>query len=1323
MQLAPGLRLGAGGLHFKGRPWVCRAVMVYTAVLFQLLLATFTAGAQHYNLFEYNELDGMRSTLVKAVAKDPNGLVWIGTDGGLIRYNGLEFEHFFDQLPVKFIKDIAPWEGQLLLSSDEGLFMLDPDLHAPAVKELGENGPRLTKKIYIDSHGKLWTSNNGQVYRYSEAVGFEAFAFPARWHSTDFIRSFSIVEDGQGHLFAISQNGGLFRFREEQGAFEGPLQQLPRGVNQAMSLGKGEVWIATYSGVYALYFNPDGTLARTRLLLDEHCISMAKEGGGQVLTAIRNVGVYRLMAGGGAPRFVPLAFEELSFTSASLEENGEIWIGTDNGLALLAPNAFEPVRHQEVYINSIAEYGARVFYAGAGKVFASKSGGRSFGLFADPGFDIYGLLAEEEGLWAMGAGGQVRLLSYDNGAILREADLSGVGKEVYAGARSADGSIWFCQADAPGLARLGIDGSLRTYTAVQGLETANVEYVYFDPGLGVLYAGGQDESRLLFRYNPAADRFENVSAIVGATPDQTFRLVDMESDGHGGLFLGTTLGLFHYWPDSSHMAQLALPETEGMSALAIAPTSDGSIWFANANGLNLLRGGQVHTYTNMHGLPSRQVNWRALHASTAGKLYAGTPDGLACAPSQMPVMASLRPFILNIEASEGVSAADGGRRINKNTGDYLAVKVLSAGYPNMLTSYRAMLESKGGLLERTAENGVFDFSNLPLGKTKVQIFARQSTAHHWSAPLELSVEVWPVWYKAWYGILGVLSVLGLLVVGVNYLRRRHFERKSRRLAEHNAALEARVRSGLQDYQMLVNYIGDSVLKVKQDGAILYVSPSWSANFGYEEGDTIAQSLFPFLHEEDQPPFRAALAALSDAPGKESFETEHRLKARDGSIRWVETKGELAPESEEVVLISRDITERKASEERLAYLYDMQDILMAISSKYINLPLSEVEAAIQQSLEEMGRFVSADRVYIFDYDFEHNSCSNTYEWCGEGITPQIENLQEVPLDELSDWVEAHLAGDNLNYPDVAAIPNPALREVLESQSIKSILAMPLIKGDACIGFVGFDSVSKHHKYTERELRLLQVFGQMLVNIRLRTERQLELRDLLDTTTAQNNRLREFSFLTSHNMRSSVANLLALTEMINLDPGNKEYFQMLDQTVHNLDATVSNINYLLHFEREVNEVEKKPCNILETINGVISLNNQLLRQKGVAVKVDADPSLEVMAIPAHLDSIIHNLLTNAIKYGTTAQEKDLELKAFKEEGCAVLQVKDNGLGIDMERFGQKLFQLGSRLHASSADGQGLGLYMTKNQVVSMGGRIEVESQVGKGAQFTVYFPRPD
>lgn len=181
---------------------------------------------------------------------------------------------------------------------------------------------------------------------------------------------------------------------------------------------------------------------------------------------------------------------------------------------------------------------------------------------------------------------------------------------------------------------------------------------------------------------------------------------------------------------------------------------------------------------------------------------------------------------------------------------------------------------------------------------------------------------------------------------------------------------------------------------------------------------------------------------------------------------------------------KDITERVEAQKIIDQQLQLQDLLINISSKYINIDLDQVEHTINKSLQELGKFVGADRSYIFDYDFEANTTSNTYEWCEDGATPEFDNLQNVSLDFMPQWIEKHRLGLPFYIPDMELLPDEgqeSLRGVLEPQGIKSLITIPMISHGKLIGFVGFDSIRDKHEYSEKEMKLLSLFAQMLINI--------------------------------------------------------------------------------------------------------------------------------------------------------------------------------------------------------------------------------------------------
>ncbi len=217
--------------------------------------------------------------------------------------------------------------------------------------------------------------------------------------------------------------------------------------------------------------------------------------------------------------------------------------------------------------------------------------------------------------------------------------------------------------------------------------------------------------------------------------------------------------------------------------------------------------------------------------------------------------------------------------------------------------------------------------------------------------------------------------------------------------------------------------------------------------------------------------------------------------RDGRRDWFETYKTPVFDARGRVRgtlgFARNVTERKLAEQRLQALQRQTDLLSRFAAELIGLPADRVDAALNRVLRDMGELVQADRAYVFRYDFDAGTTSNTHEWCAAGVSPQIDALQGCPLADIPDWVQSHQRGETLIVADVGALPAGGLRDILEPQGIRSLVSLPLVGSKGCFGFVGFDAVRAPREHGPEALEILGLFAKILANHqeRLAAERQL------------------------------------------------------------------------------------------------------------------------------------------------------------------------------------------------------------------------------------------
>lgn len=159
---------------------------------------------------------------------------------------------------------------------------------------------------------------------------------------------------------------------------------------------------------------------------------------------------------------------------------------------------------------------------------------------------------------------------------------------------------------------------------------------------------------------------------------------------------------------------------------------------------------------------------------------------------------------------------------------------------------------------------------------------------------------------------------------------------------------------------------------------------------------------------------------------------------------------------------------------------LQALLATISSRLINVDALDTDRKINEVLALCGQHFNADRVYIFKYDWQARTISNTYEWCHEGIEPQIDQLQDGPMELYEDWLNAHLQGETILIDRVSDLdPESGLRQTLEPQGIISLVTVPLMADNICYGFLGFDSVRKQHTYSDMERAMLRELSNIIL----------------------------------------------------------------------------------------------------------------------------------------------------------------------------------------------------------------------------------------------------
>lgn len=452
-------------------------------------------------------------------------------------------------------------------------------------------------------------------------------------------------------------------------------------------------------------------------------------------------------------------------------------------------------------------------------------------------------------------------------------------------------------------------------------------------------------------------------------------------------------------------------------------------------------------------------------------------------------------------------------------------------------------------------------------------------------------------------------------------------------------------------------------------------------YGYKKSDIENTSKWWFdrIHPEDS--IRMSVKLYSFLEQKtQKWQDEYRFKCKDGTYKYVLDRGFLVIDDNgapiRMIGAMQDITKKKEEEERLKLL----------ETVITNTKDAVVITDADISEFEIPKVVFSNQAFTLMSGFEYD---------------------DVVGKSLMDFLG--VASDNIEFKRLTDCLKARKECEIETVSHKK---------DNEEYWVRFSMVPVFN--TEKE-HTHWISIQRDVTEQKKQEKEKE--QLINELTQNNKDLRQFSYITSHNLRAPLSNLiglLRLTDDIKIDdPELKLIIDGFSKSTFLLNETISDLGKVVII-RDNPSIEKQKISVKESFNNVINQIDILISHNKPKIVLDTDDTDYIYSNKAYLESILLNLLTNSIKYKSPERDPIIKISTINNDGFVELIFEDNGIGLDLEKFKDKIFGLYQRFH-NYPDSKGLGLYLVKSQIESMGGEINVESKVNEGTKFIIKFKK--
>lgn len=750
-------------------------------LLLLLLLAQGLYG-QQFQVNIYDQEKGLPHELIKSVAVDENGFLWLGSDHALVKYNGKTFRDFTNILPSAYIKSLHRGkDGGIYVSFDMGFGRIIGhnqdykfELLAKGAVKRTENRVWYPKTIFEDKAGNLWFSDNTAVYKF-DYQNLRRFDLGNDNLTTSYSRSFSFFEDGINCLMMVSQSGNFYRYIDHEDTIVPFKAEFNlSNVSAAICINERKALIGSDEGLSEIAIDEKGEVSLVQMInpaIDPSVFLQNTDSTWFIGTWSK--GLWHILNVSG--KLALRQIEEFNITSGIndfAKSENVIIMATDNGFVTLKNKMFGVTTQMTGFTHFLAHDPIKeVVYASAGHnlISINEETFEEETILQQPDRTILHLLPDDETLWISDNRGLIQQIA--DGKIIKHFDLSEYGSSIHGVAKDNQKNLWICQSELDGMLRIAPNGQIKRFGWQQGLTSRVVFARCFDEK-GLLVAAG-DTTAYLFQYNPESETFINLSKPLLFQLNVNLQVNDLAVDQSGTIWLASNHGLLKL--NDQHLERYDLGRLTGEDIKAITIDAENHIWIALSDGVAKLHGDDLLIFNHQDGLPSKTVSYRALISASQNRVWVGTMAGVGYTITNDEPAKTTKPILLSVSERGVKLKKSAATRFNNLA--YLGFSFISTNFPTESLRYHIRLEGKDDVQEHFTRNSEFFFSNMDVGNYKLIVRARQRGNYSWSDPLVHEFSIYRVWHQSWLLWTGVALLIAFFTLLIIKWRSRQLEKE------------------------------------------------------------------------------------------------------------------------------------------------------------------------------------------------------------------------------------------------------------------------------------------------------------------------------------------------------------------------------------------------------------------------------------------------------------------------------------------------------------------------------------------------------------------